>query len=856
VLLFSPYENGANGTGPNQGDLAHDGHESSGSGTLAAMRTEGGRGDAPGGAGLREAVLRGTLRRRLGRGRSAPFAPTALDDELLAVADEAVARRRPLGVVLPFPGTPAPILLGTATLVGAIRRTGALDVEVAVVSPRLSARELYEELTFDDQRISDFIPRTTVGPDGIARVVGRPGRDTGGRLHIANDLSRVRGTMDRLQGIVVDGQAATASELDRLLAHGTGVPVVYLTADPFDPGLERIRAVGGLVWGWDAQSLGELSGPAARPRAIDAGPLLAPSRVLAGAAAAEVVIWEPAPGRDHGFDDALRLLWDALWQLSRSYGASPGEYGAADAMRWAWGVYNLLALLPIRPGDYDRWVGANPYALRLGQSPVTARAYAWYVTGPVRDAWRVFGGRLEDALAAAEAPEKLSRLREWVNDRREPGCGLLAARNRIAAAAVAAALDESPATRPDWRSYTTVTSLQDLAAGKVPLTGLAEICLTGPVQRSRAGLLAIPPGVSLIVLAAGPFEAQRITSQVIGARSALAAIRAEAATTSAGALDITVPARPPSAVSEAPVKVYRAGSTRAVNRAPAETGQNPWEPFDADVLGVLKRSIGGEADETAVPPARVTGGAASASVPAIVISLRDAGNHVLLAGPNDLITRARGAAPARVAAKSLRAGDVIYLVDRNARRDLFTAMTDKLAEAQAYATLTDLIDFWHGRAGWLRGSDLTYEEIYRRMGSTEITSFQTVGTWIRGDVDGPQDPEDVARFARAVGDEALLEEAQRVGWALKTVHVVNRKAGRWLSSRLTGASLRQEDTFVDQSLGIRVTDLLEAVTSVAVEGIDLTARTAPASSLGVPLTRAEAARLVQPQFSGPSAAAS
>jgi hypothetical protein len=815
------------------------------------MRAEDSRGDVASGAGLREAVIRGTLRRRLGHGRSAPFAPTALDDELLAAADEAVARRRPLGVVLPFPGTPAPIVLGTAALIGAIRRTESLDVEVAVVSSRLSARELYEELAFDDQRISEFIPRTTIGLDGIPRVVGRPSRDTGGRLHIANDLSRIRNCLDRLHGIVVDGQAAPAAELDRLLAKSPDLSVLYLTTDLFDPGLDRIRAAGGLVWGWDAESLADLTGPAARPRAVDAGPLLVPSEVLSAVATAEVVIWEPDPGRDHGFDDAMRLLWEALWRLSRAYGTSPGEYGAADAMRWAWGVYNVLALLPIRPGDYDYWVGGNPYAIRLGQAPQTARAYARHVEGALRDAWRVFGGRLEDTLAVAETAEKLGRVQTWINDRNGSGTGLLVARNRIAATAITAALDESPSTRADWRSTTTVTSLQDLTAGKVPLTALAQICLTGPVQRSRAGLLAIPPGASLIVVAAGPFEARRITGQVLSARSALAAIRAEAVATSADALGLTTRPRRDGAATQAPVQIYRAGFSRPVREAPAIDGQNPWEPFDADVLAVLKRSIGDATDEPAAPPARVTGGAASALVPAIAISLADPENGVLLAGPNDLITRARGAMLARVAAKALRAGDVIYLVDRNARRDLFTAMTDKLSEAQAYATLSGLIDFWHTHAARLRGSDMTYEDIYRRMGDTRLTSFQTVGTWIRGDVDGPQDPDDVARFAQAVGDDALLEEAQRVGWALKTVHVVHRKAGRWLSSRITGASLRQEDTFVDQSLGIRVTDLLEAVTAVTVDSVDLTARTAPASSLGIPLSWAKAADLVQPPLGVP-----
>ena len=125
------------------------------------------------GAGLRQAVIRGVLRRRVGSARSVPFAPTALDDELLAAVDEAVLRRCALGVVLPVPGTPAAILLGTATLVGAIRRTGSLDVEVAVVSPRLSARTLYEDLTLDDQRISEFIRgRAWAGTGSRASVGG------------------------------------------------------------------------------------------------------------------------------------------------------------------------------------------------------------------------------------------------------------------------------------------------------------------------------------------------------------------------------------------------------------------------------------------------------------------------------------------------------------------------------------------------------------------------------------------------------------------------------------------------------------------------------------------------------------
>ena len=104
------------------------------------------------------------------------------------------------------------------------------------------------------------------------------------------------------------------------------------------------------MWGWDAESLAGLTGPACPARVTDAGPLLARSEVLTVIAAAPVTIWEPDPGHGGGLDDAMRALWQSLWQLSRAYATAGEEYGASDAMRWAWGVYGILALLPVRPG--------------------------------------------------------------------------------------------------------------------------------------------------------------------------------------------------------------------------------------------------------------------------------------------------------------------------------------------------------------------------------------------------------------------------------------------------------------------------------------------------------------------------
>ena len=61
------------------------------------------------------------------------------------------------------------------------------------------------------------------------------------------------------------------------------------------------------------------------------------------------------------------------------------------------------------------------------------------------------------------------------------------------------------------------------------------------------------------------------------------------------------------------------------------------------------------------------------------------GDLVLLLEPNDLVSRRKGRTVTRVAAKALDAGDVLVLVDRAARSDLFDSLTEKLAEHPVYA---------------------------------------------------------------------------------------------------------------------------------------------------------------------------
>lgn len=814
-----------------------------------AAFTETGRG------GLAAAVLDGTLRCRASGGGAVPFEPTSFDVELLGAVEAAVVRGIPLGVVLTLPGTAAPLLLGATAVVGAIMRRRELGVEVAVASSNLSSRTLYDRLYFRDQRLADFIPRGSIDSSGLAKIVGRPSRDGGGRLHLVSQLARLAGAWTRrLAAIVIDASAAPPIAFARMLREiDRSVPVVYLTADPFDPGLDQLRSAGGVVWGWDTAAIAELAAaPTGRPSGGDRA-LVAPRELLANAGASEITVLAP---ESSDLDGALAVLWRALSRLSAAYRTTiDSVYGVRDATRWVWGVYNTLASLPVSAQRYDAQLGASPYSVRMRDSVSMARAYARNVGGDAGQRWYEVADALDEALAAAGQEEKLSHVENWVNERaatNEPG--VLVLRNRATVAATTSALEESTHSRARWSEVISVATVADLTAGRAGIADGSELCLTGPLPRARSGLLALPPAAQLRMITAGPFEGHRAERQAIDARSALARIHAETVRDSAPKLG-TAASGPRSKTSGTnQVRLRLTGQTipREVPSTLASL-DNPWEPFDVDIVAMLQRTVettGGSMDDDprVAAPARVIGSTAASMVEVLSISVQVGDDSaILLSEPNDLITRRRRDAVQRVAAKSLQAGDVIVLVDHAARHDLLTSVTEKLSESPTYAPLAQLVAFWKDRAGRLRASDLTYRDIRGRMGGTSVTSDQAIGNWVRGVVDGPQDPLDVRRFAEAVGDARLLREADRVGWALKTLHIIHRRIGRWLSAQIAGAQLRQDEMVVDAQLGIHVSDLLESVTTHSVVEIDPVTRLAPASAVGLMLSRVDALRvLVRP----------
>jgi hypothetical protein len=778
--------------------------------------------------GLSQVVRRGELRHRTDHGVRR-FATTCFDDELLAAVDAAAAAAVPLALVVPLPGADTPVVLGAAALVAEVARTGSLDATATVVSRRLSQRASYDHLYIGKDRLGDVIPRARLTVDGRVETIGTARSASRGRMVLTSDP--VRATRSH-GALVVDGTGADPGDLRAVLRRGR--QVVYVTDNPFDATLQVIRDAGGVVWAFDPAVLGQLAAPSEVVRGDGIDALAAPAALLQVAGSAERLVW--APAEDTDLDRALRAAWSALGRVA-GFTDGSDALAAAHALRWAWGTLATFTLSVTAPQCYDRHLPPGPYAAKLADAAGHARAVARNAVGVARDAWAAVADAFTDVYAAAVAAPKLLLVQAWLDSLADgQRQGLLVTRNRAAVAALSATLDESPQVSFGWSDLVRVVSLRDVVCGRLVGLPVDSMLVTGPVPRAYASLIAGPPAQQALTLAAGGWEAERAARQMTCTLRELGALRR--ATVARASIRLHVPAaRPAAETSQGEVVIWRDGTVTAATDLPEDTGGSPWEPFGLDLLAVITGPRRGGRDDAAVvpPPTRISAGGTTASVTAITVTFTD--GQYLLVEPNDVLYRRRDDEVRRVAAKALAPGDIVALVDATARRDLFDSVIDVLSELPKYTPLALLISFWHGRARATRDRGYTHRQILASMRSgtdpTRITSEQTIGTWIRGDSEGPDDPDDVRRFAVSVNDQELLRRADAVGQALRTSRILHRAVGRWLSAQITGAQLRRDDALIDPELGVNVADLLEAVSVHEVTAVDRRLVSAPVGAVGV-----------------------
>ena len=237
----------------------------------------------------------------------------------------------------------------------------------------LSERQLYDQLALHGQRLAEQLPRVRITADGKAAVVGSASADMGGRLFLTGHAKHLVDLAPTLETVVVNENSVDSALLVQLATHRPQLRVLYITSNPTDVLLETMRSCEGIVWGYDAPSMLALANDAPRrpagsvPSRSTGVPLLVSGARLASAGASHISLHVPTAGQISDVDAALAQLWSAMAALSRVYqpAAAAGDRGAVHGLRWAWGVYNTLAALPVTPERYDRQAGSSPYVVTL-----------------------------------------------------------------------------------------------------------------------------------------------------------------------------------------------------------------------------------------------------------------------------------------------------------------------------------------------------------------------------------------------------------------------------------------------------------------------------------------------------------
>lgn len=760
-------------------------------------------------ASLEGIVSRGDLRRLLdGSKYPRRFCPTNFDRELLMVANAAVESCVPTAIVLPLPGTKTPVLLAATMLIASFVRTEKLSSHVALVSKNIGLRRFYDSLFLKgDMLLGEYFPRTVVDAVGVAAEASELPPEAlrkRGRLHFVPGAARL--TRLRLkrspsvivpEGVVVESQACEENDLSLLLDRfGNKVPVVYLTVDPFDPILPTFRKRGA-VWAWDAEHMASFAVEEVDDDAICLG-----AGILASAGS--TVFEVASPEKNAALDTALMRLWEDLVEVYKNpFG--PG----LDATGWAWGAFNGLSQLVVPLEDYDRVAAVSWGTMPLEDAPLKAEAFGRNAVGEAREMWDILADDLEGAVEAARLHNpKPALVSRWI-----AGCmdenadGVVIVRNRASRKALESFLDEDTITPFGWRHRVSIATLSDVASGRANQKA-PQALITGPLTSRHGWMLALPAAERVTVLAHGSWEGDRIVRQVERTCAQLinlarGDIREEAAHalfgTVAGASEISE-----SRSSYVPEVVRSVAPDRKV---PPAVASAVWSPFDVKVAQSVGRKDEESVDGMATAPDELS----AEPVEVLLLEFEDGQGYF---EPNCPVSRLSKGSVEDVATKSLRPGDRIVLVERGARRDLFTLIVKRLEGLPEMATVIMFVQEWHERAREAgQKSGLDSQRILARMGDTSIKHSSTVSSWIRGAVHGPNKAEDIRRFGQAVGDDFLASEWELMGKALRTIRGHRIKMGKMLNSAISGMSPadREDGGYFDRRLGIHYSDLADAV---------------------------------------------
>lgn len=186
-----------------------------------------------------------------------------------------------------------------------------------------------------------------------------------------------------------------------------------------------------------------------------------------------------------------------------------------------------------------------------------------------------------------------------------------------------------------------------------------------------------------------------------------------------------------------------------------------------------------------------------------------------------LTLKSRGSQIKEITPQNLRSGNYVVILDNDEKKTLLQLIIDLFGLEEDINKL--IVEYWkNALAKYFNGNKLTYKSIYDQyedLGGQK--DYQTIRSWIKGEVLGPDNPIDLLYIGKILKDDIIIENYKLMMNEINKVRSIHRTNGRKLmqtiksiifeGDRLQPHNLNYEESLFYETVENGIYEVIEIV---------------------------------------------
>lgn len=183
----------------------------------------------------------------------------------------------------------------------------------------------------------------------------------------------------------------------------------------------------------------------------------------------------------------------------------------------------------------------------------------------------------------------------------------------------------------------------------------------------------------------------------------------------------------------------------------------------------------------------------------------------------------------RKAASALEEGEKILITEQESRRDIFEHIVDKIeSESPEFKKYSKMLEYWRTHLEKIVSEeDLSHSDIASALQyyadennvPEARRTYHAVRSWVNKEAIGPDDYEVIQALGEIYDVAIYTEMAMEIEASLEEIRNLHRRVGRHLDKILFRAGTADDDTWLFEEFGIRVSDVQDSVEYRTVESV-------------------------------------